>query len=94
MQKNHFLKSLLILAISVLLNAPGIVMADHMHDPGNDHEEVQCEVCSLTAPASSDRPFTCDVSAPKHQEIPQKADFIPLETYLFHRHQRGPPLLR
>lgn len=96
MRTSPYLKSLIILAISVLLNMPGILMADHMHEASSHdhHDEVQCEICSAVGSDSTDRSLTCDNAVPKHQEIQKKVDFIPVETYLFHKHQRGPPLLR
>lgn len=94
MRTSPYLKSLIILAISTLLNMPGVLMADHLHEVTHDHDEIQCEICSVAGSDNTERSLSCDASVPKHKEIQSKTDFIPLETYLFHKHQRGPPLLR
>ncbi len=91
MLRLHLAKLLHILALSFLLGLPGVAAAEHFHD--TVHEEEFCDVCEITGPASTER-TNCAPSVPKPHEIQDKKVFIPLETYLFHKHQRGPPLLR
>ncbi|MBO6556576.1 MAG: hypothetical protein JJ957_08755 [Pseudomonadales bacterium] len=81
-----------ILALSFLLGFPGVVTAEHLHD--STHEEEHCDVCEIAGPVSIEHSPLCTTSVPRPHEIQGKQDFIRLETYLFHKHQRGPPLLR
>lgn len=83
---------LAVLALSFLLSLPGLVLADHLHEA--TAEEISCDLCGHIGPATTGESSRCLSVAPEPQRVEEKPTFIPLETYLIHRHQRGPPLLR
>ena len=80
------------MALSLLLCLPRLAMAEHLHEP--THEEVGCEICINTA-AMAAAGFNGCIRTPKEpQKVEEKPTSFPLETFLLHKHQRGPPLLR
>jgi len=85
-------KFLSIMALSFLLCLPGLVMAEHLHEP--THEETGCELCVHTGPAVAADSDRCIRTFKEPQKVEDKPTFFPLETFLLHRQQRGPPLLR
>jgi hypothetical protein len=81
-----------ILALSFLLSLPGLVMAEHLHETAT--EEISCDYCGHSGPAAAGESGRCASSAPEPQKVEDKPAFISIESYLIHRHPRGPPLLR
>lgn len=90
--QRSILNTLTTLLLGIILAAPTLALADHLHEKLVD--EIECELCSVSSPAVTANIQTQTSGHSNHQPLLEKRVRLSFKLFRLNRHPRGPPLLR